>query len=307
MGKSCRITASKLKAMKRRGELIVMATAYDYPSARLVEEAGVDVILVGDTLGMVVLGYETTVPVTMDEMVHHVKAVMRGVKRPLVVADMPFMSYQTGPDEALRNAGRFLKETGAQAVKLEGGVAVAETVRRLVEAGIPVMGHIGLTPQSLHKFGGYKVQGKTAKTAAKLLNDALALEQAGAFSIVLELVPTPLSRLISQRLKVPTIGIGAGPDCDGQVQVFHDLLGLFEGFVPKHARQYAQVGETIRKALTAYAQDVRDGRFPADEESFEMDEKALIELATSGEIPEDFRAATGSRRKAPPPTVASRS
>jgi len=299
----CRVTASELKAMKRRGERIVMLTAYDFPSARLVDAAGADVILVGDTLGMVVLGYDTTVPVTMEEMLHHVKAVVRGVRHALVVADMPFMSYQIGADDALRNAARFLKEAGAQAVKLEGGTTVADTVRRLVDAGIPVMGHIGLTPQSLHQFGGYKVQGKTPQAAIRLMNDAIALEQAGAFAVVLELVPSALARLITQRLRVPTIGIGAGADCDGQVQVFHDLLGLFEGFVPKHTRQYAQVGETIRTALAAYASDVRDGRFPTEEQSFSMDEKALTELKTSSDRPEHTNGkngTNGARRSAHP-------
>ncbi len=299
------ITVSAFKAMKRRGEPIVMLTAYDYPSARLVDGAGATAILVGDTLGMVVLGYDTTVPVTMEEMLHHVKAVTRGAERALVVADMPFMSYQTGPEDALRNAGRFLKEAGAQAVKLEGGVTVAETVRRLVDAGIPVMGHIGLTPQSLHQFGGYKVQGKTPQAAVRLMNDALALEQAGAFAIVLELMPAPLARLITRRLRVPTIGIGAGPDCDGQIQVFHDLLGLFEGFVPKHTRRYAQVGETIRSALTAYASDVRERRFPTEEQSFSMDERALAELMTTddageGRTTSDQSQSNGSRRSAHP-------
>ncbi|MDP3769102.1 MAG: 3-methyl-2-oxobutanoate hydroxymethyltransferase [Dehalococcoidia bacterium] len=283
--KPSHVTARELRAMKRRGEPIVMLTAYDCPSARLVDEAGADVILVGDTLGMVVLGYDTTIPVTMEEMLHHVKAVTRGAKRALVVADLPFMSYQTGPEDALRNAGRFLKEAGAQAVKLEGGASVSETVRRLVDAGIPVMGHIGLTPQSLHQFGGYKVQGKTPQAAVRLMNDALALEQAGAFAIVLELVPAPLARLISQRLRVPAIGIGAGPDCDGQVQVFHDLLGLFEGFAPKHARRYAEVGDQIRDAFAAYAADVRERRFPTEEQSFSMDEKALVELTTTDDSP----------------------
>ena len=299
----CRVTASELKAMKRRGERIVMLTAYDFPSARLVDAAGADVILVGDTLGMVVLGYDTTVPVTMEEMLHHVKAVVRGVRHALVVADMPFMSYQIGADDALRNAARFLKEAGAQAVKLEGGTTVADTVRRLVDAGIPVMGHIGLTPQSLHQFGGYKVQGKTPQAAIRLMNDAIALEQAGAFAVVLELVPSALARLITKRLRVPTIGIGAGVDCDGQVQVFHDLLGLFEGFVPKHTRQYAQVGETIRTALAAYASDVRDGRFPTDEQSFSMDERALTELKTSSDRPEHTNGTNGTngtRRSAHP-------
>jgi 3-methyl-2-oxobutanoate hydroxymethyltransferase len=281
MGKSCRVTTSQIRAMKRRGEPIVMLTAYDYPSARLVEEAGVPLILVGDTLGMVVLGYDTTLPVTMEDMLHHVKAVVRGTERALVVADMPFMSYQTGPEEALRNAGRFLQEGGAHAVKLEGGVTVAGSVRAIVDAGIPVMGHIGLTPQSVHQFGGWKVQGKTPQAAIRLMNDAIALEQAGAFAVVLELVPAALSRLISRRLRIPTIGIGAGPDCDGQVQVFHDLLGLYGDFVPKHTRQYAQLGDEIKRAFAAYAEDVRERRFPTVEQSFEMDEAALAELRTT--------------------------
>jgi len=281
MPKSTRVTINDIRAMKRHGQPIVMLTAYDYPSARLVDQAGADVLLVGDTLGMVVLGYDTTVPVTMDEMLHHVKAVTRGARRAFVVADMPFMSYQTGPDDALRNAARFLKEAGAHAIKLEGGVTVAETVRALVDAGIPVMGHVGLTPQSVHQFGGWKVQGKTPQSAIRLMNDALALERAGAFAVVLELVPTPLASLITKRLRVPTIGIGAGPGCDGQVQVFHDLLGLFEEFVPKHTKRYAHVGETIRNALVAYAADVRENRFPTDEQSFTMDERALLELQTT--------------------------
>jgi 3-methyl-2-oxobutanoate hydroxymethyltransferase len=290
MPKSTRVTINDIRALKRRGEPIVMLTAYDYPSARLVEGAGADIILVGDTLGMVVLGYDTTVPVTMDEMLHHVKAVTRGAQRAFVVADMPFMSYQAGPVDALHNAARFLKEAGAHAIKLEGGVAVAETVRALVDAGIPVMGHIGLTPQSLHQFGGYKVQGKTPQSAIRLMNDALALERAGAFAVVLELVPAPLASLITKRLRVPTIGIGAGAGCDGQVQVFHDLLGLFEEFVPKHTKRYAQVGETIRNALAAYAADVREGRFPTEEQSFTMDERALTELLTTDDKLDEPRA-----------------
>ena len=294
-----RVTVTDLRSMKKRGEPIVMITAYDYPSARLVDQA-VDLILVGDTLGMVVLGYETTVPVTMDEMLHHVKAVARGAKRSLVVADMPFMSYQTSPEEALRNAGRFLKEAGAQAVKLEGGVDMAETVRTITAAGIPVMGHIGLTPQSVHQFGGWKVQGKTAQTAIKLMHDAQALERAGAFAIVLELVPAPLAALISKRLRVPTIGIGAGAGCDGQVQVYHDILGLFEDFVPKHTRRYTHAGDAIRAAVGEYASDVREGRFPTDEQSFCMDERALAELLTT----DDTRPANGNgKRHAQHPTI----
>jgi 3-methyl-2-oxobutanoate hydroxymethyltransferase len=266
-----RISITDLKAKKKKGEKIVMFTVYDYPNARLVDEAGVDIAFIGDTLGMVVLGYETTVPVTMDEMLHHTKAVARGAKRAHVLADMPFLSYQVSSEDALRNAGRLLQEGGAQSVKLEGGIQVAETVRRIVDAGIPVMGHLGLTPQSINQLGGYKIQGKTPKAAVKLLNDAVALEQAGAYAVVLECVPVHLAKAITDRIGIPTIGIGAGPDCDGQVQVFHDLLGLYQEFLPKHARRYANVGDTIREAVRAYAEDVRAGRFPTEAESFIMD------------------------------------
>jgi 3-methyl-2-oxobutanoate hydroxymethyltransferase len=266
-----RITITDLKAMKKRGDKIVMFTVYDFPSARLVDEAGVDIAFIGDTLGMVVLGYNTTIPVTMDEMLHHTKAVARGTKRAHVLADMPFMTYQVSPEEALRNAGRLVKEGGAQSVKLEGGMHVAETVRRIVDAGIPVMGHLGLTPQSINQLGGYKIQGKTPRAAVKLLDDAVALEQAGAYAIVLECVPVHLARAITERINVPTIGIGAGVYCDGQVQVFHDLLGLYTEFLPKHAKRYANVGEVTREAVRAYAEDVRSGRFPTDAESFIMD------------------------------------
>lgn len=274
-----RLTIDDLKRKKRDGEKIAMITAYDYPSARLVDEAGADIILVGDTLGMVVLGYDTTIPVTMEDMIHHTKAVVRGSQRALVVGDMPFMSYQVSPEEALRNAGRFLQEAGCQAVKLEGGVHMAPTVKRLVEVGIPVMGHIGLTPQSVHQISGFKVQGKTPAAAVKLLNDAHALEEAGAFAIVLETIPAPLAKLITERVSVPTIGIGAGPDTDGQVQVFHDLLGLFTAFTPKHARRYAEVGDLIRRAVADYVADVRNRRFPTAEQSFHMKPEALEELA----------------------------
>ncbi len=274
-----RLTIEDLKRKKRDGEKIAMITAYDYPSARLVDEAGADIILVGDTLGMVVLGYDTTIPVTMEDMIHHTKAVVRGSQRALVVGDMPFMSYQVSPEEALRNAGRFLQEAGCQAVKLEGGVHMAPTVKRLVEVGIPVMGHIGLTPQSVHQLSGFKVQGKTPAAAVKLLNDAHALEEAGAFAIVLETIPAPLAKLITERVSVPTIGIGAGPDTDGQVQVFHDLLGLFTTFTPKHARRYAEIGDAIRRAVADYVADVRNRRFPTAEQSFQMKPEALAELA----------------------------
>jgi 3-methyl-2-oxobutanoate hydroxymethyltransferase len=265
-----RVSIQDLKAMKQQGEKIAMLTAYDYPTARLLDQAGVPIILVGDSLGMVVLGYSSTLPVTMADMLHHVSAVVRGTQRTHVVADMPFMSYQAGPDDALRNAGRFLQEAGAQSVKLEGGVSVAETVRRLVEAGIPVMGHIGLTPQSVNQFGGYKVQGKTPAAAVKLLNDAMALEQAGAYAMVLETIPAPLGKLVSERVSIPTIGIGAGPYCDGQVQVLHDMLGLYPDFVPKHAKQYAHLAEDIGRAVREYLAEVQEGRFPTERESFMM-------------------------------------
>ena len=274
-----RTTIRELRRMKERGESIAMMTAYDYTSAQIVERAGVPIILVGDSLGQVVLGYESTVPVTMDEMVHHVKAVVRGTRSAHVVGDMPFLSYQVDAAEAVRNAGRFLKEAGAQSVKLEGGRSVAGTVGRMVESGIPVMGHIGLTPQAVNQLGGYRVQGKSAKDAAKLIEDAGALEDAGAYAIVLEGVPTPLAGMITERLSVPTIGIGAGVRCDGQVQVLHDLLGLYTDFVPKHARRYAQLAEVMGEALTSYVRDVQARSFPSDEESFAMEESVLEEIA----------------------------
>ena len=276
-----RITVDDIKAMKQRGERVVMLTAYDYPSARLAEEAGVDMILVGDTLGMVVLGYDSTIPVTMEDMIHHTKAAVRGSERALVVGDMPFMSFQTGVEDAMRNAGRFLKEAGCQAVKLEGGVHMAETVRRLVQIGIPVVGHIGLTPQSVNQLSGFKVQGRTPEAAERLMDDAVALQQAGAFCVVLELIPAPLAKLISGRLRVPTIGIGAGAGCDGQVQVWHDILALYSQFVPKHAKQFAQIGDAIKTAIGEYVNEVRSGEFPTPKESFRMDEKVLQELAAS--------------------------
>ena len=273
-----RITVEDIREMKRKGEKVVMLTAYDYPSARLAEEAGVDMLLVGDSLGMVVLGYESTLPVTMEDMLHHVKPVVRGSERAMVVADMPFMSYQAGLGDAMRNAGRFLQEGGAQAVKLEGGFHMAETVRRLVQVGIPVVGHIGLTPQSVNQLSGYKVQGRTPEAAERLLEDAVALDQAGAFCIVLETIPAPLGKLISERIAVPTVGIGAGPDCDGQVQVWHDLLGLYTRFVPKHVKQFAQLQQVVKEAVGSYAAEVRSGEFPTGKESFRMDEALLSAL-----------------------------
>jgi len=274
-----RVSINEIKEMKVKKEKIVMLTAYDYSTAKLVDEAGIPLILVGDSLGMVMLGYESTIPVTMDEMIHHTKAVVRGTKQALVIGDMPFMTYHTNISDALRNAARFIQEGGAQAVKLEGGVTVAETVKRIVECGIPVMGHIGLTPQSVHQLGGHRVQGKTPEAAERLLNDARALEQAGAFAVVLELVPAPLSKLISQKLIIPTIGIGAGPDCDGQVQVISDLLGLFSDFVPKHAKQFAKLSGEIKSALADYVNEVKAGKFPTAENSSTIDESLLEELA----------------------------
>jgi 3-methyl-2-oxobutanoate hydroxymethyltransferase len=274
-----RVTIKDINEMKSKKEKIVMLTAYDYSTAKLVDEAGIPLILVGDSLGMVMLGYESTIPVTMDEMIHHTKAVARGTKQALVIGDMPFMTYHTSMSDTLRNAARFIQEGGAQAVKLEGGVTVAETVKQIVECGIPVMGHIGLTPQSIHQLGGHRVQGKTPEAAERLLKDARALEQAGAFAIVFELVPAPLSKLITQKLSIPTIGIGAGPDCDGQVQVISDLLGLFSDFVPKHAKQYAKLAGEIKTALADYVNEVKAGKFPTTEHSSTIDESLLEELA----------------------------
>jgi len=275
-----RVTAVALRRMKARGERIVMLTAYDYPSARLFDAAGVDVLLVGDSLGMVVLGHESTIPVTMDDMVHHTKAVARGTRRALVVADLPFMSYSLGREQALANAARLIQEGGAQAVKLEGGEPVARTVEAIVESGIPVMGHLGLTPQSIHRFGGYPVQGRDRTTAQRLLEDARALEAAGAFALVLELVPAALAQRITAALQIPTIGIGAGPHCDGQVQVMHDLLGYgpVDAFVPKHAKRFANLGPIIAEAVGRYAAEVRAGTFPGEDQSFTMDERVLESL-----------------------------
>ncbi len=249
---------------------ITCLTAYDYPTARLLDEAGVDILLVGDSLGMVVLGYENTLPVTVEEMLHHTRAVRRGTRRALLVADMPFGSFHTELAESLRNAVRFVKEAGAEAVKVEGGERRLELIARLVEAEIPVMGHIGLTPQSLNALGGFKVQGKTVEAAEQLMRDARAVEAAGAFSIVLESVPRELAGRITQQLHIPTIGIGAGPECDGQVLVFHDLVGLTQGGVPRFARQYANLAEVIAGAASAFRDDVRSGRFPSDAESFHL-------------------------------------
>lgn len=263
-----KITVETILKKKSNGEKITMLTAYDYPFARIVDEAGIDMVLVGDSLGMVVQGLENTLPVTMDEMVYHTKMVSRAVQRAMVVADMPFMSYQVSVAEAVRNAGRFLKEAAAEAVKIEGGSEVVDRVRAMVTSDIPVVAHIGLTPQAIHRMGGFKVQGKTEEQRKKLVEDALALQDAGAFCMILEAIPMDLAREITSKLSIPTIGIGAGPFCDGQVLVLHDLLGLFDRFVPKFVRRYASLKEESIKAIKAYIDDVKQGRFPSEEESF---------------------------------------
>ena len=270
-----RVTISQIKEMKQKGEKISMLTAYDYVTAKIVDEAGLPMILVGDSLGMVVLGYDSTIPVTLEVMLHHTKAVVRGTKNALVVGDMPFMSYQISIEEAIRNAGRFLQETGCQAVKLEGGVTVADKVKKIVDCGIPVMGHIGLTPQSINQLGGHKIQGKTPEAASRLLEDAIALDKAGAFAVVLETVPAPLAALISKKISIPTIGIGAGAGCDGQVQVINDILGSYTDFVPKHAKQYAKIAGIMADAISQYHNEVKSGKFPTEAQSFPMDESIL--------------------------------
>jgi 3-methyl-2-oxobutanoate hydroxymethyltransferase len=261
-------TTTTLIEMKVQGEKIAALTAYDYILATILDEIGIDLILVGDSLGTVFAGYETTVQVTLDQMLYHTKIVSQQVKNALVVGDMPFMSFQISPDEAVRNAGRFLQEAGAEAVKLEGGEEIAPTVRRIVNAGIPVMGHLGLLPQSVHKYGGYAVRARESKEAEKLRQDAKILEECGAFSIVLEKIPHQLARQVSQSLSIPTIGIGAGPDCDGQILVTPDMLGLFERFHPPFVRRYAELNKEMKQACTAYLQDVRTEKFPSLEESF---------------------------------------
>ena len=268
-----KVTLTTFRRKKERGEPITMLTAYDYPTALAEDQAGIDCILVGDSLGMVVLGYQSTLPVTMDDMLHHCRAVSRGARFALLIGDMPFMSYQASTEEAVRNAGRFLQEAGMEAVKLEGGGERAHAVRAIVGAGIPVMGHLGLTPQSVNQLGGYRPQGKTASAAKRLLEDALALEEAGCFSLVLESVPARLAELVSKKLSIPTIGIGAGLGCDGQVLVTHDLLGLFDRFTPKFVKKYADFHGEMRRAFTEYIGDVQSRAFPAPEHSVEMDEE----------------------------------
>ncbi len=277
-----KLTAPDIVNKKARGEKIIMLTAYDASFARMVDQSGADIILVGDSLGMVILGYDSTVPVTMDEMLHHAKAVRRGAGEAFVVGDMPFLSYQVSPHEAIGNAGRFMKEAGCDAVKLEGGEEVAAIVQALVRAGIPVMGHIGLTPQTAGQLGGYKVQGRDVDSARDLLSAARALEAAGAFAVVLECLPDRLAKVISQAITIPTIGIGAGVDCDGQVLVTHDLLGMFEKFVPSFVKNYAQLAPQMKEALASFRREVVDGVFPDPEHSFTMQLEVEKLLAAAG-------------------------
>lgn len=273
-----KVTITDLQNKKREGKKITMLTAYDYPMARLVDDAGIDMILVGDSLGMVVLGYDSTVPVTMDEMIHHSKAVRRGTKYAFLVGDMPFMSYQISKEEAVRNAGRFMKEAGCDAVKLEGGDEVLEVTKAIVDAGIPVLGHLGLTPQTISKLGGYKIQGKDAEAAKKILDQALRLEKAGCFAVVLECVPDEVAKVITEKLKIPSIGIGAGPYCDGQVLVTNDMVGLFDRFVPKFVKQYVKLSALISEGLKKYKDEVERGIFPDEAHSFVIKEEELDKL-----------------------------
>jgi 3-methyl-2-oxobutanoate hydroxymethyltransferase len=273
-----KVTIQDVIKAKEEGRKLVMVTAYDYPFGLMADEAGVDIVLVGDSLGMVVMGLGGTVEVTMENMIHHIKAVMRGCKRPLVVGDMPFMSYNTSIRDAIINAGRLLKEGGCDVVKLEGGVDFAPTVQAVVKAGIPVQGHIGLTPQTASALGGFKMQGRDAGAAKKIIDDAKALEDSGVFSIILEAVPAPLGKLVADSVNVPVIGIGAGPDVDGQVLVTHDMIGLFDKFVPKFVKQYTKIRPIILDAIRAYGKEVRQRVFPGPENSFKMSEEALSQL-----------------------------
>lgn len=273
-----KVTITDLQNKKREGRKITMLTAYDYPMARLVDEAGIDSILVGDSLGMVVLGYESTVPVTMDEMIHHSKAVRRGTRYAFLIGDMPFMSYQISKEETVRNAGRFMKEAGCDAVKLEGGYEVLEATEAIIDAGIPVLGHLGLTPQTISKLGGYRIQGKDAEAGKKILDQAMRLEKAGCFAIVLECVPDQLAKLITESLKIPTIGIGAGPYCDGQVLVTNDMVGLFDRFLPKFVKQYVKLSASILEGVRNFKDEVEKGVFPDKEHSFTIKEEELRKL-----------------------------
>ncbi|MDT8903492.1 3-methyl-2-oxobutanoate hydroxymethyltransferase [Anaeroselena agilis] len=273
-----KVTIPALKEMKEQGKKIRMVTAYDYPTGILVDKTDIELILVGDSLGMVVLGYDGTVPVTMEEMIHHCKATVRGAKNTLIVGDLPFGSYNMSISDAVYNATRMMKEGGADCIKLEGGLPVVETVRAIVNGGVPVMAHIGLTPQTASALGGFKVQGKDAAAAERMINEALKLEEAGAFAIVLEAIPAPLAEIITKKLTIPTIGIGAGVHCDGQVLVTHDLIGLFDRFVPKFVKQYANISQDIVAAFNAYAEEVATGKFPGPEHSFTMKDDVLKRL-----------------------------
>jgi 3-methyl-2-oxobutanoate hydroxymethyltransferase len=276
-----KVTTRTIREMKTRAEPITMLTAYDYGTALAVDRAGIDAILVGDSLGMVVLGYDTTLPVTMEDMLHHCRAVARGASYALLIGDMPFMSYQASVDDAVRNAGRFLQEAGMDAVKLEGGFERLDAVGAIISAGIPIMGHLGLTPQSVHQFGGFRAQGKEASAAKRLVEDALSLEEAGCFSIVLESIPTRLGKLVSERLEIPTIGIGAGPDCDGQVLVTHDLIGMFDRFTPRFVKRYAEIHLEMDKAFTSFRDDVQSKAFPSAEHCVEMKDEHWEALLAS--------------------------
>ncbi|MEA4950515.1 MAG: 3-methyl-2-oxobutanoate hydroxymethyltransferase [Petrimonas sp.] len=273
-----KFTVKSFQEAKENNRKISMLTAYDYSMAKMVDTAGIDSVLIGDSLGMVFQGHESTLPVTVDEIIYHTKAVARGVKNALIVADMPFLSYHISKEEAVRNAGRMIKEGGAEAVKIEGGALFTETIKAIVDAQIPVMGHIGLTPQSVNAFGGFKVQGRDEQSAKRLLEDAKLLEKAGVFAITLECIPDKLAQLITKSVSIPTIGIGAGKDCDGQVLVINDMLGMFSDFVPKFVKQYAKLNVEITAAVRSYASDVKEGRFPADEHTFDMDSEVLKKL-----------------------------
>ncbi len=271
-------TTSTVLLQKQNGEKITMLTAYDYSTAKLIDESGINCILVGDSLGMVMLGYDSTLPVTMEDMLHHTKAVARGAKNAMVIGDMPFMSYQTSVYDAVKNAGRFIQEGGAYAVKLEGGATVCDRIEAITKASIPVVAHIGLTPQSVNAFGGFKVQGKDEKRAKELIEDAKKVEAAGAFMVVLECVPARLAELISKEISIPTIGIGAGAGCDGQVLVYQDMLGMFSDLTPKFVKKYADIGDMMKQAFSAYINDVKSGKFPEDKHGFKIDDEIIDKL-----------------------------
>lgn len=284
-----RLTIRDMQKMKNDGERIAMLTAYDATSARLGETAGVPALLVGDSLGMVIQGHDSTIPVTLEQMIYHAEIVTRVTERPLIIGDLPFLTYSISPEQALANAGRMMQEAGVGAVKLEGGVFMAPTIARLVQNGIPVMGHIGLTPQSVNQFGGYRAQGRDLDTAQRLLDDARAVQDAGAFAIVLELVTTPVAQMITEQLRIPTIGIGAGPHCDGQVQVFHDILALYEALMPRHSKPFAHVGEAIRQGIGDYVREVQAGTFPTEAQSFAMKEEVAAALRKENLEPHENR------------------